>query len=111
MVSRIVQAKMDYNWVTKGRNLDFVGLWPKLLYWLIVIRGTVATDPRDKVFAAFGLAEIYCRSGVQELRGLVDYNAGIQELYAKLVKTMITATNRLDILLACSMRGEEINHS
>ena len=109
--SQIMQSIVDFEYATKGKKADFTRLWSKLLYWLTTIRRTVATDSRDKIFAAFGLAGVYCQSGVQELRELVDYNICVQEVYANLVKTMITATKRLDILLACSARGEQIHYS
>jgi hypothetical protein len=82
-----------------------------LLYWLDIIRGTLATDPRDKVFAAFGLAERHAQDSSLSLKAIVNYETSVQDVYANLVKAMVNSTGRLDILLSCLARGPRFHRS
>jgi len=82
-----------------------------LSYWLRIIRQTVATDPRDKVFAALGLAELHAQDSSLTLKAIVNYEASVQDVYANLVKAMLSSTGRLDILLSCSARSPGFHRS
>jgi hypothetical protein len=79
-----------------------------LLLWLTTLRYANATDPRDKVYAVLGLAESFnqnVNSRIYDSDSLiVDYRRPIGEIYASLVRSLVTSTKRLDVLLACCSR-------
>jgi len=79
-----------------------------LLFWLTTLRYANATDPRDKVYAALGLAESFNQNANSRIYDsdslIVDYRRPIGEVYASLVKSLVTSTKRLDVLLACCSR-------
>jgi hypothetical protein len=79
-----------------------------LLFWLTTLRYANATDPRDKVYAALGLAESFNQNANSRIYDsdslIVDYRRPIGEIYASLVKSLVTSTKRLDVLLACCSR-------
>jgi len=89
-------------------NTDFV-------FWLAVLRDQLATDPRDKVYAALGLAQVYGQSDHSRVYNsdvlIVDYTASIQSVYSSLVKSLVESTKRLNVLLACSGRSFYIDRS
>ena len=85
-----------------------------LLSWLIYLRETSATDPRDKIFAVLGLVKRQIEGTILEgfdLESLVDYRASVQGVYSKLVQKVVNWTGKLDILLACCDRGEFVQRS
>jgi hypothetical protein len=85
------------------------------LLWLAVLRAQFATDPRDKIYAALGLAQVYGQSDLSRVDNfsalIVDYTASIQNVYSSLVKSLVGSTKRLNILLACSHRSSYIEQS
>jgi hypothetical protein len=85
------------------------------LVWLAVLRDRFATDPRDKVYAALGLAQVYGQNDHSRVDNsnvlIVDYTASIQSVYSSLVKSLVESTKRLDVLLACSDRSFCIDRS
>ncbi len=90
---------MQYVWtrvhaaqVNRQRELDPLGQTntpTESLFWLAALRDQSATDPRDKVYAALGLAQVYGESHhsrVYDFNALiVDYTASIQSVYSSLV--------------------------
>jgi hypothetical protein len=85
------------------------------LYWLTVWRPKLATDPRDKVYAALRLAQSYWQddlSSAYDLDSLIiGYSASIQDVYSSLVKSLVTPSKRLNVLFACSERTYSVSRS
>ncbi|KAI0129537.1 heterokaryon incompatibility protein-domain-containing protein [Xylariales sp. AK1849] len=78
-----------------------------LLYWIHTIRDSKATDPRDKVFAALGLADMSEVSGYDSGLLPVDYAVDVENVYFNLVEAVVTATKDLTVLCACGEGGNE----
>jgi hypothetical protein len=85
------------------------------LYWLAVLRPKLATDPRDKVYAALRLARSYWQNDLSSAYDLdfliIDYNASIQNVYSSLVKSLVTSSKRPNVLLACGERTYSVSQS
>jgi hypothetical protein len=86
-----------------------------LLFWLSGLRGTNATDPRDKVYGAFGLTESFGQNECPRVYDvdtmIVDYTQPVQDIYASLVKSLVICTKRIDVLLACCDRSDHVQRS
>lgn len=67
---------------------------PSLVRVLERLRGSHASDPRDKVFAAFGLASL-------EEQLPVDYNLPVESLYTSITQKSIEVTRSFRILAYC----------
>lgn len=64
----------------------------------------LATDPRDKIYALLGLAEEMYDGCIQDLAIsalIVDYRASVEDVFSSLVRAIVEATQRLDILGLC----------
>lgn len=57
---------------------------------------TVATDPRDKVFALFGLTD----TDLKKLNLVPDYSIDVRETYMSVAKALVSSSGSLDILSA-----------
>jgi hypothetical protein len=82
-----------------------------ILQWLLQARYAEATNPRDKVYAVYGLLEAEAWSGYDPRAFVVDYSASVQDVFSSLVKTLITSSKRLNVLLACGRRSELVTRS
>ncbi|KAE9374704.1 HET-domain-containing protein [Stipitochalara longipes BDJ] len=86
-----------------------------LLFWLTKLRVAEATDPRDKIYAILGLAESCGRNGGSKTYDvdslIVDYAQPIQDVYSSLVKSLVIATKRVDVLIACCQTSRHVNRS
>ncbi|KAE9371851.1 hypothetical protein N431DRAFT_426433 [Stipitochalara longipes BDJ] len=63
-----------------------------------------STDPRDRIYSLLGLAEELFGGQPVDLAVdvlIVDYEASVEDVYSSLVKAVVMATKRLDILGAC----------
>jgi hypothetical protein len=60
---------------------------------LVRSRTSDATDPRDKLYAVLGLVDEREDAGLQP-----DYTLGVEEVYTRLAKTIITRSQSLDCL-------------
>jgi len=88
-----------------------VGQPPCLLLTLLwLFRDRLSSDPRDKVYALLGLLEFAkaqettapggSRSGLDLDNIIIDYNAGLEDIYTSLVKAVVLDTGCLDIICA-----------
>jgi hypothetical protein len=86
-----------------------------LLFWLSGLRGTNATDPRDKVYGALGLTESFGQNECPRVYDvdamIVDYTQPVQDIYSSLVKSLVICTKRIDVLLACCDRSHHVQRS
>ncbi|KAF2198122.1 hypothetical protein GQ43DRAFT_483571 [Delitschia confertaspora ATCC 74209] len=87
-LERLLCLRITENEVQKGLQLE----WWRVLGRLRVVG---ASDPRDKVFVFWGLA---CRSHLEKMDIRPDYRIGAEELYIKLVRNTLEATQTLEIL-------------
>lgn len=111
-----VWSSLQVAQITRQRELLGQAKAPTdFLFWLAVLRDQSATDPRDKVYAALGLAQVYGQSDHSQVYYsnalIVDYTASIQSVYSSLVKSLVESTMRLNVLLACSNRSFHIKRS
>ncbi|KAH7092966.1 heterokaryon incompatibility protein-domain-containing protein [Paraphoma chrysanthemicola] len=70
------------------------GKYPSLLSNLIHLRRTLSKDPRDKVYAAFGISE-------PNERTEVDYSLPVRDVYAAIARRCIGVLGALNILAYC----------
>jgi hypothetical protein len=64
-----------------------------------------STDPRDRIYALFGIAsDVYDRKGKALLEP--DYRATVEEVYRKVAAELIRRDGNLDLLAFCRHRGE-----
>jgi hypothetical protein len=79
------------------------------------MRRKIATDPRDKTYAALGLSESYGQNDHSRVYDrcalIIDYDASTQNAYSSLVKSLVASTKRLNVLLACGGRSSEVQRS
>jgi hypothetical protein len=115
---RCSQVWMSFQLAQENRRLYLLNQAEtptNFLFWLAALRDRFATDPRDKVYAALGLAQVYGQSDHSRVYNsdilIVDYTASIQSVYSTLVKSLVESTKRLNVLLACSDRSFYIEHS
>src|SRR5204863_9740922 len=75
-----------------------------LLNLLRDTRNFEATDPRDKIFALYGIAEgLYEQDGNRNTLSLFqpDYTKPVEHVYREFTRILITHTKCLDILSLC----------
>ncbi|PQE10370.1 heterokaryon incompatibility -domain-containing protein [Rutstroemia sp. NJR-2017a WRK4] len=90
-----------------------------LSYLLWSFRDRKATDPRDKVYALLGMVEALCNGSGADGRDLLqtpsmpemqqvifDYRAPVEDVYASVVKMIITTTKSLNVICACQTRSQ-----
>jgi len=82
-----------------------------ILQWLLQARYAEATNPRDKVYAVYGLFEAETWSGYNPRAFVVDYSASVQDVFSNLAKALIASSRRLNVLLACGKRSELVTRS
>ncbi|KAE8446243.1 hypothetical protein EG329_012329 [Mollisiaceae sp. DMI_Dod_QoI] len=80
-----------------------------LLYWLSTIRGSSATDPRDKIYSALGLAGQDGRSGYDPSLLIIDYAVDVPSIFSSLVESVVSASKDLTVLSACGAKSELTN--
>jgi hypothetical protein len=77
----------------------------EFLAFLLQCRQAIATDPRDKIYSLLGLAEELFDGHIPDLSTsalIIDYRATVEDVYSSLVRAVVEATQRLDILGLCS---------
>ncbi|PQE28157.1 heterokaryon incompatibility protein [Rutstroemia sp. NJR-2017a BBW] len=90
-----------------------------LSYLLWSFRDRKATDPRDKVYALLGMVEALCNGNGADGRDLLqtpstpemqqvifNYRAPVEDVYASVVKMIITTTKSLNVICACQGRSQ-----
>ncbi|USP79427.1 hypothetical protein yc1106_06701 [Curvularia clavata] len=99
-------------------NGDLRSLWyyhaGGFLDYLMVSRVFEATDPRDKVYAVLGIADVPIESndsleahGDHTPKMRVDYGAGVSEVYQYTAKYIINRDRNLDILCILSTHRDK----
>ncbi|RSL97737.1 hypothetical protein CDV31_012917 [Fusarium ambrosium] len=61
--------------------------------WIIQDKKSLATDPRDKIYGLFGLANDDAKSSLT-----IDYNKSVQEVYEEVTRYLIFSEGKLNIL-------------
>lgn len=91
-----------------------------LLTWVRSARSTVATDPRDKIYACFGYLPHHTRGSLELPSGfhdcdmdilINDYDAPIHDVYASFVRAVVTTSKKLNILSDCFRRSSLVHSS
>lgn len=75
---------------------------PRLVRVLERLRGSHAGDPRDKVFASFGLASL-------EEQLPVDYSLSAETLYTRITQKSVKVTESFQILAYCSFSSRIVD--
>lgn len=80
----------------EGVRQDFAsGVERKLLGLLQLYRDSFVTDPRDRIFAFWGLASDF---GPRELRMSPDYGVSVELIYRSFAVALLSASNNLGLL-------------
>lgn len=87
----------------------------RLLPLVVISSDTIATDPRDKIYAIIGLAKELYNNKLGDLDSsvlLIDYAATVEDVYSSFVKAVVRATKRLDILgICCANQGHYVQRT
>jgi hypothetical protein len=100
LVGTLNLSRLSYKVARSWKQLNFLNLY-RLLPLVADSKNSIATDPRDRIYAIVGLAKELYNGELGDFDPnilLFDYAASVEDVYSSFVKSVVTATKRIDIL-------------